>query len=122
MRKVFQPLLWALVGASIAGGVFFLLNRPQDTGITIVVPSPTPLASQEVAPTPERQLININLASAELMACALPGIGEMKAQAIVDYRNQEGPFHRTDELMKVPGIGPVTYQGIRDLVTVGETP
>ena len=122
MRKVFQPLLWALVGASIAGGVFFLLNRPQDTGITIVVPSPTPLASQEVAPTPEQQRININLASAELMACALPGIGSVKAQAIVDYRNQNGPFHRADELMKVTGIGSVTYQGIRDLVTVGEPP
>ena len=122
MRKVFQPLLWALVGASIAGGVFFLLNRPQDAGITIVVPSPTPLVSQEVAPTPEQQRININLASAELMACALPGIGEMKAQAIVDYRNQNGPFHRADELMKVTGIGSVTYQGIRDLVTVGEPP
>ncbi len=113
-----------LVGAGIAGGVFFMLNRPQETGISIIVPSPMPSVSIEPnGPdvTPERQLININLASTELLV-ALPGIGEVKAQAIVDYRNQEGPFHRTDELMKVPGIGPVTYEGVKDLVTVGEVP
>ena len=99
-----------------------MLNRPQGASITIIVPSPTPTGLVSDTPaTPQRQLIDINLASVELLA-TLPGIGEVKAQAIVDYRNQEGPFHRTDELMKVPGIGSTTYQGLRDLVTVGETP
>ncbi len=127
MRKIFQPLLWALVGAAIAGGVFFLLNQPRGASITIVVPSPTvvssptPTTAGKVALTPEPQRININTASVALLD-TLPGIGEVKAQAIVDYRNQNGPFLRVDELMKVPGIGPVTYQEIRDLVTVGESP
>ena len=52
----------------------------------------------------------------------MPGIGPVKAQAIVDYRIQEGRFQPIDELMKVPGIGPVTYKGFMDLVTVGKTP
>lgn len=126
MRKVFQPLLWALVGAGIAGGVFFLLNRPQGAAVTIVVPTPTSPGPASVAgnsATPERQLININLATAEqLDGLPLPGFGLGKAQAIIDYRNKNGPFQRIDELMKVPGIGPTIYQGLKDLVTVGEAP
>ena len=99
-----------------------MLNRPQGASITIIVPSTTSSGPvSDVSVKPERLLINLNVASAELLD-TLPGIGPVKAQAIVDYRNQEGPFHRTDELMKVPGIGSTTYQELRDLVTVGETP
>ncbi|MEK7777785.1 MAG: ComEA family DNA-binding protein [Chloroflexota bacterium] len=104
--------------------MFWVLNRPQGGGVTIVVPSPTPTTTaitRPAAPTPELQRININTASVELLD-TLPGIGEVKAKAIVDYRNQQGPFHRIDELMNVPGIGPTTYQALRGLVTVGEPP
>ena len=52
----------------------------------------------------------------------LPGIGEVKAQAIIDYREREGRFRRTDELLKVPGIGSVTYERLSELVTVGAGP
>lgn len=120
-NKLFQPLLWALVGAALAGGLFFLLNRPPGGVVTIVVPSQTPISPPAASSTPERQRVNINTASLELLD-TLPGIGLVKAQAIVDFRNQQGPFQRTDELMKVPGIGPTTYQALRDLVTVGEPP
>lgn len=125
-RKLFQPLLWALVGAAVAGGIFLLLRWPSGGSITIVVPSPTPTISLAGAPsvttrTPERQLVNINTASAELLD-TLPGIGEVKAKAIVDYRNQHGLFQRIDEIMKVPGIGPGIYEGLRGLISVGEPP
>jgi competence protein ComEA len=49
---------------------------------------------------------------------ALPEIGETLAQRIVDYRQQNGPFRNTSELMKVAGIGAATYQQIKDLITV----
>ena len=127
MQRFFQPLLWALAGAAMAGGIFFLLNRPDGSGVTIVISSPTAVSSpQEVAGPPETQdtreaLININTATAaELIA--LPGIGEVKANAIVAYREQNGAFQRTDELLKVSGIGTVVYQRLRELVTVGGAP
>lgn len=120
-RKLFQPLLWSLIGAGVAGAVFFVLNQPAGTVVTISVPSPTPTLTAEASATPETQLVNINLAPAWLLV-ALPGIGEAKAQAIVDYREGEGPFQRIDQLMQVPGIGSGIYQGLRGLVTVGESP
>ncbi|GAG37969.1 unnamed protein product, partial [marine sediment metagenome] len=63
------------------------------------------------------QKINVNRAEVWLLE-ALPGIGQGKAQAIVDYRNQHGPFHRIEDLLGVEGIGSSTLGRIRDLVTV----
>lgn len=71
-----------------------------------------------VAPTSGTTLVNVNTASVqELMA--LPGIGEVKAKAIVGFREIYGPFQTKDELMNVDGIGPSIYAGLRDLITVG---
>ena len=49
---------------------------------------------------------------------SLPGIGTTLAQRIVDYRNQNGPFDRVGDLMKVDGIGQAKYDGLQDLITV----
>ena len=65
------------------------------------------------------QRININRAEAWLLE-ALPGIGEVSAQAIIDYRQKNGPFHNTLELVKVEGIGTATYEKIKDLITVAD--
>jgi competence protein ComEA len=64
------------------------------------------------------ELININFASqAELEL--LPGIGPTTAQKIIAYREQNGPFLTTEDIINVPGIGPGTYERIKDLITVG---
>ena len=67
----------------------------------------------------EPQRINLNQAEVWLLK-ALPGIGETRAQAIIDYRNQNGPFNNINELIKVEGIGTTTYQKIKHLITVAD--
>lgn len=72
---------------------------------------------REEASSPQK--IDINRAEAWLLA-ALPGIGETRAQAIVQYRQKNGPFRDVNELLKVPGMGNTIFAGIKDLITVGE--
>ncbi|WET16288.1 ComEA family DNA-binding protein [Yersinia intermedia] len=57
-------------------------------------------------PTDSASQININSATAEQLAQFLSGIGRKKAEAIVSYREQFGPFTDTEQLLEVPGIGP----------------
>ena len=49
--------------------------------------------------------VSINRASAEQLAQALNGVGLKKAQAIVSYREEYGPFKTLDDLKQVPGMG-----------------
>ncbi len=65
------------------------------------------------------QKINITRAEPWLLQ-ALPGIGEVKAQAIVGYRNEHGPFKRIEDLLKVSGIGPATFEKLKDYITVSD--
>jgi competence protein ComEA len=69
----------------------------------------------------EGGLIDLNSAS-EALLDTLPGIGKILASAIVDYRELNGPFSSVEEITNVPKIGPATYEMIRDLVTVRESP
>ena len=62
--------------------------------------------------------LDLNSAPAELLE-TLPGIGPVLAKAIVDYRESSGGFQSVEEITNVARIGPVTYEKIRDLVTVG---
>ena len=65
------------------------------------------------------QKINLNRAEVWLLE-ALPGIGETRAQDIVDYRQQNGPFNNIKELIKVEGIGTATYEKIKHLIAVAD--
>ena len=69
-------------------------------------------------PTPGDGRIDINAATLEQLK-SLPGIGDVKAKAIIDYREANGHFQTTDELMNVDGIGTVAYQNLRSLITAG---
>ena len=61
--------------------------------------------------------ININKASAEELT-SLSGIGEAKAQAIIEYRETNGAFRETSDIMKVSGIGEALYNKIKDDIDV----
>ena len=65
----------------------------------------------------EGGLVNVNTASATELE-VLPGIGEVIAQRIIDYRTANGPFTTVDQLLGVSGIGDSILESIRDLVTV----
>ena len=85
-------------------------------------PSPTPLAAgtdgvavQNAHSSGAR--ININMASVPELE-SLPGIGAVYAQRIVAYREANGPFLQTEDIMNVNGIGPACYERIQDQITV----
>ncbi|CAB5622032.1 ComEA family DNA-binding protein [Serratia marcescens] len=58
----------------------------------------------------EEAAVSINQATAEQLAAALSGIGLKKAEGIVRYREQNGPFTQVEQLQEVPGIGPALFE------------
>jgi len=62
--------------------------------------------------------ININTATVEELD-TLPGIGPTTAQNIFNYRLENGPFQFIQDIQNVAGIGPATYDEIKDLIMVG---
>ena len=89
----------------------FQAERNMETGIEPVRTDDT--ASQTI----ENEKININTANiTQLMA--LPGIGEVKAGAIIRYRQEHGGFQNIDEVLLVNGIGSGIYAQIVDQICV----
>lgn len=94
------------------------LAAPLADGTQILVPKEQPAsAPQPSSASGAPGKININTATAAELD-ALPGVGEVIAQRIVDYRTANGPFQSVDDLLNVSGIGEVTLEDMRDLVTV----
>ena len=84
----------------------FSFSSPDDTSSD---------ATQEPSST---ELIDINTATLEQLD-TLPGIGKTTAQKIIDYRATNGPFATIEDILQVSGIGPSTFDNIKDLITVG---
>src|SRR5438128_11620711 len=61
--------------------------------------------------------VNINTATKEELD-ALPGIGPVKAQAIIDYRTKNGPFKTPEDIMKVPGIKEGEFGKLKGQISV----
>ena len=83
-------------------------DNPEVTGIVSGKPSSSVYSALEHS---ESGLINLNRAGvAELTT--LPAIGEVRARAIIAYREENGPFNSPEDLIAVPGIGPTILAGL----------
>lgn len=84
--------------------------------------SSAPAASNNEESKPESllegEVIDVNSAPVEDLQ-RLPGIGEKRAQAIVAWREEHGPFQSVDELIQVSGIGEKLLAGLRDYAAAG---
>ena len=75
-------------------------------------------AGEAAAGLPAAGLIDLNTAPLSSLT-TLPGIGDVRGQSNIDYREHNGPFKSVSDVTGVPGIGTTTYETLRDLVTVG---
>ena len=86
-------------------------------GVGTIVVSPSVAGNTASKQAAIQAPINLNSAtSADLVK--LPGVGEKTAQAIVDYRDQNGPFRSVDDLVQVKGIGDKKLEAVRAMVAV----
>ncbi len=90
-------------------------------GEQIYIPSKEEVASGKVAESSKAKfddgLVNINLASLEDLK-TLPGIGDVKAEAIVSYRENVGNFSNVEDIKNVAGIKDSSFEKIKDYIKV----
>ncbi len=91
------------------------LAAPVADGTQIVVPARAARAGGGSAAAPAAGPVHLNTATLEDLD-ALPGVGPVTAQKILDYRQQHGAFANVDELDAIPGIGPTRLDQLRELV------
>ncbi len=80
-------------------------------------PSAQPSAQVQAA-VPASGKVALNSADAQTLARELNGVGPAKAQAIVAYRDSQGPFASLDELLEVKGIGPAILERNRERLSI----
>ena len=128
MKKPRIPILVLITAVFAAFTLGLFLGRNQTQGSVIVsvpaymqtAPAETTLPAQEPEETtpPVVFPLDINAATKEEFM-ALPGIGEILAQRIVDYRTANGNFSHVEGLMFVEGIGEKKLEDILDLIVIG---
>lgn len=94
------------------------LAAPLADGQQVVVPARVAAGAGASGSLPAGAGAKVSLAGATVGDLdALPGIGPVTAQKIVDWRQSHGPFRSVDDLDAIPGIGPARIEQLRDLVT-----
>lgn len=112
MRKT---LLTSLILPLIASLSFSVSAAPTATA------TPAPMAQTVMADsqTPaQAAMLDLNQADASTLQVHLNGIGKAKAEAIVAYRDANGPFASVDELLEIKGIGSALLERNRDKLMV----
>lgn len=106
MSRAFLPAVAFALLTSLAVPGHAASSTPQSPS------DPVPAVSAEVA------VVKINSADAETLTRELKGIGPTKAKAIIDYRDNHGPFQSVDELLEVKGIGAATLEKNRSKLSL----
>ena len=88
-----------------------------ENGQQVFVPQFSEAAPSIPNPGNSSEQISINTASAPELE-RLPGIGPVLAQRIVEYREQNGPYQRLEDLLEVEGIGPSKLEGLQEYIQV----
>lgn len=120
--SVILPVITALFAGLTLG--LFLGRNPAGSSVTVSVPArlASAAAPEETQTEPSAQAaslpVNINTADAAELA-ALPGIGKVLAQRILDYRRVHGDFSAVEQLTNVEGIGEGKLESILELITIG---
>ena len=115
----------ALLACGVMLGIFLMQTRTAGT-ISVQRAAPeeaaesTQTVAEEAADATADDRLDLNTATAEELQ-ELPGIGEVIAQRIIDYRELCGRFLDPEQLMEVDGIGQAKYEKLRELVTVRNT-
>lgn len=120
MKKASILLLMVFLAAAAFLGGFFCGRTSNHSQVRVSQSTPTVPSTGSTAPDPDEPdtRLNINTASA-LELSTLPGIGNIIAQRIVDYRQEHGPFQSIGQLADVEGIGDKRLEDLLDLITVG---
>lgn len=128
MKKAHISLLVVITAIFVAFTLGLFLGRNQSrNSVTVSVPAAMQTVPPETTISPEEPTqateaitfpININTAS-EKEFMALPGIGEVLAQRILAYREENGAFSSVEDLMHVEGIGEKRMEEMLDLITIG---
>ncbi|MCL2897594.1 ComEA family DNA-binding protein [Brenneria tiliae] len=107
MRKSGVKALCVVVGLSLAGLSPLVQAAVQSENAGGAAQSAPVAQKTEKAllPAADEDEVSVNLASAQELAEVMNGVGIKKAEAIVNYREQNGPFTQIEQLQEVPGIG-----------------
>lgn len=102
----------------LASIIQIITSSTPEVQVTAKIYNDSQVTSSVVSEEPMKdEPISINTADLELLI-TLDGIGEKKAQAIIDYREQNGLFSNIEEIMQVKGIGEKIFESIKDDIKV----
>ena len=91
--------------------------RPLFLSLALITAA-TPGWCAKEAPAAPAKAVNINTADVAALADGLKGVGHAKAEAIIAYRKEHGPFKSADQLAEVKGIGDKLMQQNHDRIVV----
>lgn len=94
-----------------------LARKLVDGELIVIGVTPPPAVGAAPGTGPDAGPVNLNTATAAELE-ALPGVGPVLAQHIVDYRTRHGGFRSVSELRQVDGVGDSRFAQLKDLVTV----